>query len=47
MNALELKIPPPLVLLIFAVAMWFAAPLTELFWAEYVDYKIERGGEFE
>jgi protein-S-isoprenylcysteine O-methyltransferase Ste14 len=29
MNALELKIPPPLVLLIFAIAMWFAAPLTE------------------
>jgi protein-S-isoprenylcysteine O-methyltransferase Ste14 len=29
MNALELKIPPPLVLLIFALAMWFAAPLTE------------------
>ena len=28
MNALELKIPPPLVLLIFAIAMWFAAPLT-------------------
>jgi protein-S-isoprenylcysteine O-methyltransferase Ste14 len=29
MNALELKIPPPLVLLIFAIAMWFAAPLTQ------------------
>lgn len=29
MNTLELKIPPPLVLLIFAIAMWFAAPLTE------------------
>ncbi len=28
MNSLELKIPPPLVLLIFAIAMWFAAPLT-------------------
>ena len=29
MNALELKIPPPLVLLIFAIAMWYAAPLSE------------------
>ncbi len=29
MNALELKIPPPLVLLIFAIAMWFAAPMSE------------------
>ncbi len=28
MNALELKIPPPLVLLIFAIAMWFTATLT-------------------
>lgn len=29
MSALELKIPPPLVLLIFAIAMWFVVPLTE------------------
>ena len=28
MNALELKIPPPLVLLIVAIAMWFTATLT-------------------
>jgi protein-S-isoprenylcysteine O-methyltransferase Ste14 len=27
MNALELKIPPPLVLLIVAIAMWFTATL--------------------
>ena len=29
MNTLELKIPPPAVALVFALLMWFAAPLSQ------------------